>query len=97
MPTVAADKPDRREYTGSGSVLPTLEMPKDKAYIPKAPGKLLQQSATIMHSPRIRSVAYQNMEKAAKPPTNPLWTVLMQKSILVLAEPGRDWEIAKIC
>lgn len=40
IPTVAAFNPDKREYTGSGRVLPTREMPTDKLYIPIAPGKL---------------------------------------------------------
>lgn len=40
MPTVDAFRPDRRPYTGPGSLVPILPMPSDSKYIPTAPGRL---------------------------------------------------------
>lgn len=40
MPTVAALRPDKSGYTGSGSVSPTRDIPTARLYIPMAPGRL---------------------------------------------------------
>lgn len=40
---------------------------------------------------------YLNMRKDIKPAMKPLWTTLIVNIILMLAEPGRAWLIAKIC
>lgn len=40
MPTVAALRPDRRAYTGAGRVSPIRETPRERAYMPIAPGRL---------------------------------------------------------
>ena len=40
MPTVAAFKPDINAKTGAGKVSPTRATPTDRAYMPRAPGRL---------------------------------------------------------
>jgi hypothetical protein len=40
IPTVAAFRPDKREYTGGGKVSPIRETPKESTYMPVAPGRL---------------------------------------------------------
>ena len=40
IPTVAALRPDSRAYTGSGRLVLTLWIPRERAYMPTAPGRL---------------------------------------------------------
>lgn len=103
MPTVEAFKPDKRPYTGPGSVVPILPMPSDSKYMPTAPGRLGwahggtgQQEACVLASCVYKDGTCLQVKKPQMAGIKPAWSRMRQNSILVLAGPGSDWHTANI-